>query len=114
MKLSIFSINKKLVKKLRARKQSVVSRHGLEKINLEIGFLPLTASAPIIIAKEKGFFTHHGLDEVTLVRESSWRGIQDGIAGGYLDAALMPSGMPVWMTVGGWEINRLPLSVPLL
>ncbi|HBE34897.1 MAG TPA: bacitracin ABC transporter ATP-binding protein, partial [Cyanobacteria bacterium UBA11368] len=43
-----------------------------------------------------------------LVRETSWRGIVDGIAGGYLDAAQMPSGMPLWLTLGGNE-NR-PVS----
>ncbi|MGI0494705.1 nitrate ABC transporter ATP-binding protein [Alkalinema pantanalense CENA528] len=110
----IYFLNQqKLIKKLRARKQTVVSRHGLEKVNLEIGFLPLVACAPIVIAKEKGFFAHHGLDEVNLVRESTWRGIQDGIAGGYMDAALMPSGMPVWMTVGGMNDKPVPVATSL-
>jgi len=110
----IYFLNQqKQIKKIRSRKQTVVAKHGLEKINLDIGFLPLTASAPIIIAKEKGFFTHHGLDEVNLVRESAWRGIQDGIAGGYLDAALMPSGMPVWMTVGGMDGKPTPVATAL-
>jgi bicarbonate transport system ATP-binding protein len=110
----IYFLNQqKLVKKLRSRKQTVLAKHGLEKVNLEIGFLPLTACAPIVIAKEKGFFAHHGLDEVNLVRESSWRGIQDGIAGGYLDAALMPSGMPVWMTVGGMDNKPVPVATSL-
>lgn len=110
----IYFLNQqKLVKKLRSRKQTILAKHGLEKVNLEIGFLPLTACAPIVIAKEKGFFTHHGLDEVNLVRESSWRGIQDGIAGGYLDAALMPSGMPVWMTVGGMDNKPIPVATSL-
>jgi bicarbonate transport system ATP-binding protein len=105
----IYFLNQqKQIKKLRARKTSAIARHGLEKINLEIGFLPLIACAPLAIAKEKGFFAHHGLDEVNLVRESSWRGIQDGIAGGYLDAAQMPSGMPVWMTVGGLNNKPVP------
>lgn len=110
----IYFLNQqKQIKKIRARKQTVVSRHGLEKVNLDIGFLPLTACAPFAIAKEKGFFAHHGLDEVNLVRESSWRGIQDGIAGGYLDAALMPSGMPIWMTVGGLNDQPIPVTTAL-
>ncbi|MBD2150982.1 ABC transporter substrate-binding protein [Pseudanabaena sp. FACHB-1277] len=98
----IYFLNQqKRVKKLNARKVSTVARHGLEKVNLEIGFVPLTACAPIAVAKEKGFFQKHGLDEVSLVRETSWRGIVDGIAGGYLDAAQMPSGLPMWLTLGG-------------
>jgi nitrate ABC transporter ATP-binding subunit len=106
----IYFLNQqKRIKKLRARTTSVVPRHGLEKVNLEIGFVPLTACAPLVVAKEKGFFAKHGLDEVSLVRESSWRGIVDGMAGGYLDAAQMPAGMPVWLSVGGHQDTPMPM-----
>lgn len=106
----IYFLNQqKRIKQLRARKKGAIARHGLEKVNLEIGFVPLTACAPLAVAQEKGFFTHHGLEEVHLVRESSWRGIQDGIAGGYLDAAQMPSGMPVWLSLGGMDNTPLPV-----
>ncbi len=110
----IYFLNQqKRIKKIRARKNTVVSNHGLEKVNLEIGFVPLTACAPLVIAKEKGFFAKHGLDEVNLVRETSWRGIVDGIGGGYLDAAQMPSGMPMWLTLGGNENKPLPVVTSL-
>lgn len=110
----IYFLNQqKRIKKIRARKTAAISRHGLEKVNLEIGFVPLTACAPVAVAKEKGFFTKHGLDEVTLVRETSWRGIVDGIGGGYLDAAQMPSGMPMWLTLGGHENRPLPVATSL-
>ncbi|MCL1469811.1 nitrate ABC transporter ATP-binding protein [Argonema antarcticum] len=108
----IYFLNQqKRIKKIRARKTAAIARHGLEKVNLEIGFVPLTACAPVAIAKEKGFFKKHGLDEVSLVRETSWRGIVDGIAGGYVDAAQMPSGMPLWMTLGGHDKDNRPLSM---
>ncbi|MBD2160361.1 ABC transporter substrate-binding protein [Limnothrix sp. FACHB-1083] len=110
----IYFLNQqKRVKKIRARKVEVVAKHGLEKVNLEIGFVPLTACAPLAVAKEKGFFEKYGLDEVNLVRETSWRGIVDGIAGGYIDAAQMPSGMPIWLTVGGHEDRPLPTVTSL-
>ena len=97
----IYFLNQqKRIKKIRAKKTAVIARHGLEKVNLELGFVPLTACAPLAVAKEKGFFVKHGLDEVNLVRETSWRGIVDGMTGGYLDAAQMPSGMPMWLTFG--------------
>ena len=106
----IYFLNQqKRIKKLRAKKTEPIARHGLEKINLELGFVPLTACAPLVVAKEKGFFAKHGLDDVSLVRETSWRGIVDGIAGGYLDAAQMPAGMPVWLTVGGHQERPLPV-----
>lgn len=95
----IYFLNQqKRIKKIRARKTAAIARHGLEKVNLDIGFVPLTACAPLAVAQEKGFFAKHGLDEVNLVRETSWRGIVDGITGGYIDAAQMPSGMPMWLT----------------
>jgi bicarbonate transport system ATP-binding protein len=108
----IYFLNQqKRVKKIRAKKAGAIARHGLEKVNLEIGFVPLTACAPLAVAQEKGLFVKHGLDEVSLVRETSWRGIVDGIAGGYLDGAQMPAGMPVWFTVGGHEGQEEPLPV---
>jgi bicarbonate transport system ATP-binding protein len=110
----IYFLNQqKRIKKLRARKTAAVSRHGLEKVNLEIGFVPLTACAPLAIAKEKGFFAKHGLDDVQLLRETSWRGIVDGIAAGYLDAAQMPSGLPMWMTLGGHRNKPIPVVTAL-
>lgn len=106
----IYFLNQqKRIKKLRAKKTTAIARHGLEKVNLELGYVPLVACAPLVVAKEKGFFEKHGLDEVSLVRETSWRGIVDGIAGGYLDAAQMPSGMPTWLTAGGHQNQSLPV-----
>lgn len=110
----IYFLNQqKRIKKIRARKTAAIARHGLEKVNLEIGFVPLTACAPLAVAQEKGFFAKHGLDEVNLVRETSWRGIVDGISGGYIDAAQMPSGMPMWLSLGGNEDRPLPVVTSL-
>jgi bicarbonate transport system ATP-binding protein len=110
----IYFLNQqKRVKKLRSQKSTVVARHGLEKVNLQLGFVPLSACAPLAIAQAKGLFAKHGLDEVSLVRESSWRGIVDGISGGYIDAAQMPSGMPAWLTLGGNQDRPLPIVTAL-
>lgn len=112
--LIYFLNQQKRVKKIRAQKVATVARHGLEKVNLEIGFVPLTACAPLAVAKEKGFFTKHGLDEVSLARETSWRGIVDGMTAGYLDAAQMPAGMPLWITLGGNERTDNPTVITSL
>ena len=110
----IYFLNQqKRVKKIRAQKVATVARHGLEKVNLQIGYVPLSACAPVVVAKEKGFFVKHGLDEVSLVRETSWRGIVDGVVGGYIDAAQMPAGMPAWLTVGGHQEQPLPTVTAL-
>lgn len=71
---------------------------------MRIGFIALTDCAPLIVAKEKGFFDRHGLD-VTLVREPSWANMRDKVALGALDAAHMLAPMPLAATLGagGWK-----------
>jgi nitrate ABC transporter ATP-binding subunit len=106
----IYFLNRqKRVKQWRARPHQVVARHGLEKVNLDLGFLPLAACAPLAVAEAHGLFAKHGLDEVNLIRETSWRGITDGLVDGTLDASLMPAGMPTWMTAGGHGGEPLPI-----
>ncbi len=105
----IYFLNQqKRVKQWRAQRSTVIARHGLEKVNLDLGFVPLTACAPLAVAQEKGFFVKHGLEEVNLIRETSWRGIQDGLSAGYLDAAQMPAGMPLWLSLGSGP-NPMPV-----
>lgn len=63
-----------------------------EKSRLTIGFIPLLDCAPVIVAKDLGFFEEMGLD-VTLSQESSWASIRDKVQFGLLDAAPMPAGI---------------------
>jgi two-component system, oxyanion-binding sensor len=71
----------------------------LEKTSLRLGFVPLLDAAPLVIAKERGFFRRHGLD-VTLAREPSWANVRDNLAAGRLDAAQMLAPMPLASTLG--------------
>ncbi|MGF1481389.1 MAG: CmpA/NrtA family ABC transporter substrate-binding protein [Cyanophyceae cyanobacterium] len=71
----------------------------LEKTNLIIGFVPVVASAPLIIAQERGLFARYGLN-VTLVKQASWQGIQQGLAEWRFDAALTPFSMPLQFQLG--------------
>ena len=66
---------------------------------LQLGYRPLTDCAPLVIAKEKGFFSACGLD-VELVRESSWANIRDKVAVGALDGAHMLAGTPLAVELG--------------
>lgn len=70
------------------------SNGALEKNKLELGFVPLTDCAPLVIAKELGFFEKHGLD-VELSKETSWSNIRDKVCAGLLDGAQMLAAMPV-------------------
>lgn len=72
---------------------------GLEKTNLTFGIIPLTDCAPIVIAKEKGYFKKYGLD-VTVSKEASWANIRDKVSIGALDGAHMLAGMPLAATLG--------------
>lgn len=106
----IYFLNQQKKDKLRkAGKIKPIARHGLEKINLEIGFIPLTDCAPLVVAKEKGFFQKHGLEEVTLNREPSWQAIAKGIVSGRLDAATMVAGMPLTLTLGAGNKPKVPI-----
>jgi len=72
---------------------------GIEKRALRLGFVPLADCAPLVIAKERGFFRRHGLD-VTLVREPAWPAVQEHLAAGALDGAQMLAPMPLAATLG--------------
>ncbi len=108
----VYFLNQQKRAKLhRAKPVAAIAANGLEKINLEFGFIPLMDCAPMVVAKEKGFFKAHGLSEVTLNREPSWNAIADGVATGRLDAAAMVAGMPLGMTLGyGNQISRPMVS----
>ena len=94
------------------QKAAAISRGGLEKVNLDIGFIPLTDCAPLVVAKEKGFFQEFGL-EVNLVRETSWKAIAKGIVSQQLDAAMMVAGMPLSLTMGAGNHGCVPTITAL-
>ncbi|MBE9189703.1 ABC transporter substrate-binding protein [Gloeocapsopsis crepidinum LEGE 06123] len=95
-----FLNQQKRAKQRKAQQTVAIARNGLEKVNLEIGFVPLTDCAPLVVAKEKGFFEKYGLDQVILSREPSWKVLAEGVATRRLDAAQMTAGMPLAMTLG--------------
>lgn len=111
----IYFLNQQKRDKQRKRQPVVaLARHGLEKINLEIGFIPLSDCAPLVVAKEKGFFARHGLEQVTLSREPGWQAIAQGMTTGRLDAAQMVAGMPLSLTLGVGDQPPLPTVTALV
>lgn len=91
------------------------SGNSPEKTELNIGFIPLTDCASLVIAKEKGFFEKYGLN-VSLHKEASWANIRDKLAYGLLDCAQMLATMPITSTlgIGGWKkdtVSSLVLGV---
>ena len=72
---------------------------GIEKTSLSLGFVPLTDSAPLVVAKALGFFDSVGLD-VTLQKQNSWATLRDKLHAGMLDVAQMLAPMPIASTLG--------------
>ena len=72
---------------------------NLEKEQLTIGFVPLTDSAPLVIAKSQGFFAEQGL-QVRLEKQNSWATLRDKLHEGVLDAAQMLAPMPLASSMG--------------
>ena len=72
---------------------------NLEKDKLKFGFIKLTDCAPIVIAKEKGFFEEEGL-QVDVEAQPNWKTLLDRVINGELDGAHMLSGQPIAATIG--------------
>ena len=71
----------------------------LEKDELKFGFIKLTDCAPIVIAKEKGYFEEEGL-QVDVTSQPNWKQLLDNVINGELDGAHMLSGQPIAATIG--------------
>lgn len=83
----------------------------IEPARVRLGFVPLTDCAPLVIARERGFFREEGVD-VTLSREPSWANVRDKLAVGALDGAqlLAPMSLSTSLGIDGVDV---PLVVPL-
>ncbi len=83
----------------------------IEPARVRLGFVPLTDCAPLVIARERGFFREEGVD-VTLSREPSWANVRDKLAVGALDGAqlLAPMSLSTSLGIDGVDV---PLTVPL-
>ena len=72
---------------------------NVEKKNINLGFMPLTDSAPVIIAHEMGFYEKWGLN-VNLTKQNSWATLRDKLHTGVIDAAQMLAPMPIASNLG--------------
>lgn len=71
----------------------------VEKPTLKFGFIKLTDCAPLVIAKEKGYFDDEGLN-VEIEAQSNWKVLLDRVIDGQLDGAHMLAGQPIGATIG--------------
>jgi nitrate/nitrite transport system substrate-binding protein len=80
-----------------------------------LGFIALTDSAPLIIAKEKGLFAKHGMPDVKVMKQTSWAVTRDnlelGSEKGGIDGAHILSPMPLLLTAGKITKSKQPLPM---
>ncbi len=85
---------------------------------VKIGFIALTDSAPLIIAKEKGLFEKHGMPRVEVLKQASWGALRDNIvlggAANGIDGAHMLSPMPYLIHTGKVTQNNVPVPMTIL
>ncbi len=81
---------------------------------IKLGFIPLTDCAPLVIAKEMGFFTKYGVD-VQLSKEASWAVVRDKILNGELDGSHCLFSMPfsVYTGIGGKAGSEMKIAMTL-
>lgn len=89
-----------------------------ETPNVKLGFIALTDSAPLIIAKEKGLFDKYGMTGVEILKQASWPVTRDNIelgsGGGGIDGAHILSPMPYLMTLGAITKSKQPLPMYIM
>lgn len=74
---------------------------------LSIAFLPLTDSAPLIVARERGFAAAEGID-LSLIRDTSWATVRDRLVYGQVQAAHMLAPLAVAVALG---LSQAPCAI---
>ncbi len=91
---------------------TVPAKKAVRKVKL--GFIALTDAAPIIMAKELGFFAERSLD-VDVLKQASWPALRDALLTNQIDGAHCLFGMPfsVATGVGGNKSKDLKIAMIL-
>jgi two-component system, oxyanion-binding sensor len=71
----------------------------LRPTRLRLGFVPLIDAAPLIVARELGYFADEGI-HVELERQIGWGNVRDKLTFGRLDASHALVGMPLFSQLG--------------
>jgi nitrate/nitrite transport system substrate-binding protein len=83
-----------------------------------LGFIALTDSAPLIIAKEKGLYAKYGMPDVEVVKQASWGTTRDnlvlGSEGNGIDGAHILTPMPYLISTGKVTQNNVPVPMYIL
>lgn len=83
-------------------------------VKVRLGFIALTDAAPIIMAKELGYFAERGLD-VSVEKQASWPALRDAVLNNQIDGAHALFSMPfsVASGIGGNGSTALKIAMML-
>lgn len=87
-----------------------------ETTKIKLGYLPILEAAPLVVAKQKGFFDRYGMTEVEVSKQANWASARDnvviGSAGGGIDGGQWQMPMPYLISEGLLTNGRkLPMYV---
>jgi bicarbonate transport system substrate-binding protein len=87
-----------------------------ETTTLKLGYIAIVESAPLIIAKEKGFFDRYGMTNVNISKQASWGAARDNIEigseGGGIDGGQWQMPMPHLISEG--IITKANRKIPMV
>ncbi len=94
----------------------VTSTDTPEVTTAKLGFIALTDSAPLIIAKEKGIFAKYGMPDVEVTKQASWGATRDnlvlGSGGGGIDGAHILTPMTYLISMGlVTDGKKVPMNI---
>ncbi|WP_373479188.1 CmpA/NrtA family ABC transporter substrate-binding protein [Geminocystis sp.] len=89
-----------------------------ETPTIQLGFAPIFEAAPLIVAKEKGFFAKYGMNEVEIAKQANWGSARDnveiGSAGGGIDGGQWQMPMPYLISEGLITKNNVKIPMYVL
>jgi bicarbonate transport system substrate-binding protein len=89
-----------------------------ETTTAKLGFIPIFEAAPLIIAKEKGFFAKYGMTDVDVSKQANWGSARDnveiGSAGGGIDGGQWQMPMPYLISEGLITKNNVKIPMYVL
>lgn len=90
-------------------------RRGPETTKIKLGYIPIVEAAPLIIAKEKGFFAKYGMPDVEVSKQANWGSARDNVEIG-ADAGGIDGGqwqMPMPYLISEGLITKNNVKVPM-
>jgi nitrate/nitrite transport system substrate-binding protein len=91
---------------------------GVETNKVTLGFIALTDSSPLIIAKEKKLFDKYGITDANIAKQASWGTTRDnlvlGSGAGGIDGAHILTPKPYQITMGTTTAENKPTPMYIL